>query len=95
MRMYNPPHPGEIIKEFWLDEKLISLNKLAKHLDVCTSTLSRVVNGKSDISPEMALRLSKVLGRSPESWLEMQNQYSLWKVAQNIKLEHLHALQFA
>lgn len=89
MRMYNPPHPGEIIKEFWIDDQHISISDLARHLDTTPSTVSRLVNGKSDISPEMALKLSKVLGKSPETWLEMQSQYSLWQASKRVNLNAL------
>lgn len=82
MRMYNPPHPGEIIKSLWLDECNISVRTLAKYLDVSPSTIARIINGKADITPEMSIRLSKVLGRTPESWLAMQDNYSLWKIEQ-------------
>lgn len=80
--MYNPPHPGEIIKESYLDELDISINSLAKQLGVSPSTLNRVVDGKSGISPEMALRLSKVLNGTPEFWLGLQQSYSLWQASQ-------------
>ena len=54
------------------------MRKVAENLQVSASTLTRLLNGESNISPEMALRLSKSLGRSPESWLAMQDQYDLW-----------------
>ena len=77
MRMHNPPHPGEFIREVYLEPSGISARQLALHLDVAASTLSRVLQGNSAISPEMALRLARVLGRSPESWLAMQAQYEV------------------
>lgn len=80
--MHNPPHPGEIIKESYLDELDISMNSLAKNLDVSPSTLQRLVVGKTDISPEMALRLSKVLNGTPEFWMGLQQGYSLWRASQ-------------
>lgn len=63
MKMYNPPHPGEIIKNIWFDELHIIVRQFAKHLDAAPSTITRLINGKTDISPEMAIRLSRVLGR--------------------------------
>ena len=79
MLMYNPPHPGEFIKETYLDPFGLSARYLAEKLKVSPSTINRVINGESAISPEMAHRLSAVLGRTPESWLAMQSQYDLWQ----------------
>ena len=70
MSMHNPPHPGEYIRAVYLEPFGISVRSLAENLGVAPSTLARVVGGKSGISPEMALRLAKALGRSPESWLD-------------------------
>jgi addiction module HigA family antidote len=64
----------------------ISCRTLAKHLDVAASTLNRIIKGQSGISPEMALRLSKASGRSPESWLTMQGNYDLSLAKKQIKL---------
>ena len=72
MAMHNPPHPGEFITEVYLEPNNLSGRELAGKLDVSASTLNRILKGTSGISPEMALRLSKALGRSPESWLAMQ-----------------------
>ena len=74
MAMHNPPHPGEFISSVYLEPNDISGRELATTLGVATSTLSRVLKGSSAVSPEMALRLSKALGRTPESWLAMQYQ---------------------
>jgi addiction module HigA family antidote len=65
---------------------------LARSLNVAPSTLTRVVSGKSGISPDMALRLAKALGRSPESWLEMQDHFDLWQAKQRIDLGQVHRL---
>jgi len=70
-------HPGEYISEVYLEPEEISLTELAERMDVSTSTISRIINGKSDITPQMALKLSYVVGRSPESWMAMQSTYSL------------------
>jgi addiction module HigA family antidote len=69
MAMHNPPHPGEFIRETYIEPFDISIRSLAENLGVAASTLARVVAERSAVSPEMALRLSKALGRSPESWL--------------------------
>jgi addiction module HigA family antidote len=85
--MHNPPHPGEFIEATYLEPFNLSVRFLATQLDVAASTLSRIIKCQSGISPEMALRLSKALGRSPESWLSMQDSYDLWVAKKNIKLK--------
>jgi len=69
MSMHNPPHPGEFIESIYMEPHGISCRYLAEQLGVAASTLNRVLKGKSAVSTEMALRLSKVLGRTPQSWL--------------------------
>ena len=76
MPMKNPPHPGGIVKDCIADLGL-SVTDGAKVLDVTRPTLSRVINGKSAISPEMAIRLSKAFGSTAEMWLRMQTAYDL------------------
>ena len=77
MPMHNPPHPGEFITEVYLKPNNLSARELATKLDVAGSTLHRILTGSSGVSPEMALRLAKALGRSPESWLAMQYNHDL------------------
>ncbi len=86
MSMHKPPHPGEFIRTIYLEELGVSVRKVAEGLGVSPSTLTRLLNGKSNISPEMALRLSKALGRSPESWLSMQHSYDLWHAKKQVDL---------
>jgi len=93
MGMHNPPHPGEFIKDVYLDPFSISYRKVAEMLQVSPSTLSRLIKGTSAITPEMALRLSKVLGRSPESWLAMQDNYDLWHARKKVNLRGVGKLQ--
>ena len=92
MRMYNPPHPGEFIQEIFIEPYNLSLRMVAAKLKVSTSTLSRLVNGQSSVTSEMALRLSKTLGRSPESWLIMQNNFDLWQAQKKINLKEVEKL---
>jgi antitoxin HigA-1 len=92
MTMYNPPHPGEFIKDVYLAPLNISPRKVAIKLHVSPSTFSRLLNGKSAISPGMALRLSKCLGRTPESWLTMQDNYNLWHAKKEIDLSEIEPL---
>ena len=79
MSMHNPPHPGEFIQTTYMQPFALSCRHLAAKLNVAASTLNRVLKKQSNVSPEMALRLSKSLGRSPESWLAMQDAYDLWQ----------------
>jgi len=92
--MHNPPHPGDFIREVYLEPFGISSRQLASSLGVSPSTLSRLLKGDSGISPEMALRLSKVLGRTPESWLAMQDMYDLWVARNTLNLDDIHPLDF-
>lgn len=87
MTMRNPSHPGEFIREVYLDPFGISSGQLASSLGVSPSTLSRLLKGDSGISPEMSLRLAKVLGRTPESWLAMQAMYDLWAARNTVNLD--------
>lgn len=94
MAMHNPPHPGEFIQEIYLDPHGISGRELAEKLDVAPSTLSRILKGSSRVTPEMALRLSKALGRTPESWLSLQDAHDLWIARQNVDMNRVVPLQF-
>lgn len=85
MRMHNPPHPAETLREDVLPELGITVTQAAKQLGVSRGALSRLLNGKSAISPEMAIRLHKWLGKdspSPTSWLHQQADYDLWQASQ-------------
>jgi len=84
--MHNLPHPGTFIREVYLDPFKVSYRKAAVSLNVSPSTFNRLVMGKSNISPEMALRLSKAFGRSPESWLAMQDHYDFWQARSRVNL---------
>jgi addiction module HigA family antidote len=86
MAMHNPPHPGEFITEVYLKPNNLSGRQLAAKLGVAASTLNRILTGASSLSPEMALRLSKALGRSPESWLALQYNHDLWQAKQRVNL---------
>ena len=94
MEMFNPPHPGEIIKELCLEPLELTVTRAAEALGVSRKTLSAIVNGRAGISPEMAIRLSIAFGTSAESWLNQQMQYDLWLVRQSeqeFKVERLQA----
>jgi addiction module HigA family antidote len=93
MAMHNPPHPGEFIAAVYLEPNGVSGRELAAKLRVSPSTLSRVLTGTSSVTPEMALRLSKCLGRSAESWLAMQHSYDLWQAKRNVDLRGVETLK--
>jgi addiction module HigA family antidote len=89
MGMHNPPHPGEIIRDFCIEPLNLTVTEAAESLGVARKTFSMLLNGKSGISPEMALRLSKVFGRTPEGWLRLQLQYDLWRAKKNVDVNSL------
>jgi antitoxin HigA-1 len=95
MLMHDPPHPGEIIREFCISPLDLTVTEAAKALGVTRKTFSALLNGRSGISPEMALRLSKVLGRSAEGWLRLQLQYDLWQTKQRVNLRNLKRVKAA
>lgn len=93
--MYNPPHPGEIIRDFCIDSTRLTVTEAASALGVTRKTLSVLLNGHSGISPEMSLRLSRVFGRTPEGWLNLQLQYDLWQAKQSTDLKKLKRIKAA
>jgi antitoxin HigA-1 len=84
-RMFNPPHPGEVLKEGVFSDGAVTVTAAAAALGVTRAALSRVLNGKAGISAEMAVRLGKWLGTGPETWVAMQGQHNLWKAEQILK----------
>lgn len=94
MAMHNPPHPGEFIRDTYIEPFEMSIRSLAESLSVSPSTLTRIINGRSGVSPEMALRLSKGLGRSPESWLAMQHNFDLWQARKTADLSDVRKVDF-
>ena len=93
--MNNPMHPGEFIFLAYMEPLNISATELAERLDVSPSSLSRIINKKMDVSCDMAVKLSKVLGRSAESWINIQMAYSLSEAKKKIdesRLQPIHDL---
>lgn len=76
--MHNPPHPGEFIREICLEPLGLTITDAAQKLGVTRKALSELLNGKTGISPLMALRLAKAFNTTPESWLMQQMYYDLW-----------------
>lgn len=82
-RMFNPPHPGEVLRDFLPEEKTIE--EIAQKLGVSRVQLSRVLNGKSAISPAMAIRIALATDTTPESWLTEQMKWDLWQLLKKAK----------
>lgn len=95
IQQYNPLHPGTFIKRVYLEPFKVGSNELARNLQVSAGLVSRLLNGKTDVSPAMALKISVVLGRSPESWLLMQDNYNLCKARKEVNLNNYEAIAFA
>lgn len=76
--MYNPPHPGQVLKELYLEGLNLNISDAAVALGITRQSLSGIVNGHVRISPTMSLRLGKAFNTDPEMWLNMQKNYDLW-----------------
>jgi antitoxin HigA-1 len=92
-RMHNPPHPGEVLRE-WIPEDM-TVTQAAACIHVARVTLSKILNGSAGISAEMALRLAKWLDTSPDLWLGLQSQYDLWMAHKTAKLTKIIPLKRA
>ena len=90
MSMHNPAHPGEILKELIIDPLELTITDVSAHLNVSRKTLSKILNGRGAITPEMALRLELVFKKpSADHWLRLQNAYDLWQSRQNESALHV------
>ena len=87
MEMFNPAHPGETIKELYMNDYNLTIAKLALMLGISRKHLSNIVNCKVPISTEVALKLAKCFKTSPEIWLREQLAYDLWNAKQTVKLD--------
>jgi addiction module HigA family antidote len=85
MAMHHPPHPGEVLRKLCLEPLNLSVTEAAKALGVSRKTLSSILNGRTGISPEMAVRLSIAFDTTAESWLNQQVQYDLWRAERRRK----------
>ena len=94
--MYDPPHPGRIVRRQCLDPLGLTITRAAQELGITRKALSDLVNEKTRISVEMAFRLSKAIGSSPETWLGMQIAFDVWRVrdrADRISVERFASAQ--
>ena len=95
MKMHNPPHPGEVLKQLCLEPLNLTVTDAARSLGVSRKTLSSILNGRAGISQEMAVRLSITFSTSAESWLNQQLQYDLWHAERNRRQLHVEKLSAA
>lgn len=90
--MYKPAHPGKVLREMYLDPLGLTITNTAESLGITRKTLSELINGRSGISTSMALRLSKAFGTTPELWLNMQQNYDLWRAKKRTRLSKVKVL---
>ena len=84
-RKIRPTHPGEMLREDFLPDYRLTVSSFAKALGVSRQTVNELLRERRAVSPEMALRLSRLFGNSPEFWLDAQRAVDLWEAARNIK----------
>ena len=94
MEMHNPPHPGESLKMLYVNPLGLTVGELAKRLGVARQAVSRILNGHAGISAEMALRLARVLGTTPELWINKQRNYDLWHAKMRLKRQMMSLKPF-
>ena len=83
--MHNPPHPGKVLKELYIEGLDLKIVNAARALDISRQNLSLIVNGHVGISPDMALRLGKAFNTEPEMWVNMQKNYDMWHARRSAK----------
>ena len=93
MEMYNPAHPGEVLKELYIEPLNLTVTEVAEALGVSRKTLSALVNGHYGVSPDMAMRLAKAFGTTAKLWLNMQQNYDLWQAKQRAELSGVRVLR--
>lgn len=84
-RMHDPAHPGEILLALYLEPMKITITEAAEALGISRKHLSEIINGKSAVSPDMAMRLATALGTEPDLWINLQAQFDIWTVTQGPK----------
>lgn len=92
MEMFNPPHPGETLKELYMQDYKLTVAKLALMLGISRKHLSNIVNGKVAISTDVALRLAKCFNTSPEIWLREQLVYDLYQAKLHTNLDNVETI---
>ena len=92
MQMHKPAHPGEVLRELYLEPLSLTITDVAKALGVTRKSFSELVNGRSGVSTSMSLRLWKAFGTTPELWLNMQQNHDLWKARRKTRLSKVKVL---
>ena len=96
MSMHNPAHPGEILKELLIEPAGVTITDISEHLNISRKTLSKVLNGRGSITPEMALRLELAFKKpSADHWLRLQNSYDLWTARQHKSMLQVRPYEFS
>ncbi|MBQ0760091.1 MAG: HigA family addiction module antidote protein [Zhongshania sp.] len=96
MSMHHPAHPGEILKELVIEPTGVTITDVSEHLNISRKTLSKVLNGRGSITPEMALRLELAFKKpSADHWLRLQNAYDLWEARQHQSMLQVRPYEFA
>ena len=92
MEIFNPTHPGKILKEIYLKDYNLTVTAFALKIGVSRNTASELINCKNGISAEMALKLEKAFKVSAQYWLDLQTQYDLWKAKQHTNLDNVEVI---
>jgi len=90
-----PSHPGEVLKDMFIDERNLTITAVAKGLNMARANLSAVVNGHAGVSPELAVKLSEAFGNTAQFWINLQNNYELWHAERKINrssIQHFHKI---
>jgi len=85
--MYNPPHPGEVLKGLYIKPMKLKVAEVAERLGIERKAVSRLINGRTGITAEMAIRIGKAFNTRPGLWLDMQRGYDLWHAKERMKHE--------
>lgn len=93
--MFNPPHPGETLKELYLEPLELNIKNTAEKLSMTRSALSEIVNGRRSVSPKVAIKLAKAFGGTAQSWINQQANYDLWQAQQEYKAEDVEKIYHA
>ncbi len=92
MQMFNPTHPGKILKEIYLKDYNLTVTAFALKIGVSRNAASELINERSGVSAEMALKLQKAFNVSAQYWLDLQTQYDLWKASQTVDLSKVEVI---
>ena len=95
MRMHNPPHPGGILRDLWLEPLKLTITSVADRLNVSRKAISELVNEHTAMSTDMAIRLELAFGKSAESWLAHQAAYDLWQRQSSMETLNIEAFEMA